>query len=240
MADDFGDFSYDDEEEFGYDDAGVADGMTDNIDQVPDDGSEDEASRDNSPFYKAAGLLVVIFLLSLICGGISYATRGSGDETASDPNTSSQQSEEIAAIETQNAVVAVTNAAVTQTIIAMETEAATTPTPAIPPTNTPVLEPTNTLVPTATPLFQETTPNPDGDGGDNADGSDGTGDSGNDAGSSVGDGVSTPTPIPGLGSGSGDSGSGTLPETGIGAWVAALAALGLIGLFMGARKMRHV
>lgn len=231
MADDFGNFDYDEEEEYGYDDAGVADGMTDDIDQVPDDGGEGEASRDNSPFYKAAGLLILIFLISLLCGGISYATRGGGgDETASDTN--SGQSEEIAAIETQNAVVAVTNAAVTQTIIAMETEAATTPTPAIPPTNTPVLEPTKTAVPTATPLFQEATPNPNEDGS-------ATGDSGNDTSSSVGDGVSTPTPIPGLGSGSGNGGSGTLPETGIGAWVAALAALGLIGLFMGARKMRH-
>jgi hypothetical protein len=234
MADDFGDFNYDEEEEYGYDDAGVADGTTDDIDQVPDDGGEDGASRNNGPFYKAAGLLILIFLLSLLCGGISYATRGGGDETA-DSGTNSGQSEEIAAIETQNAVVAVTNAAVTQTIIAMETEAATTPTPAIPPTNTPFVEPTKTSVPTATPLFQETTPNPDEDGGDNADGGASTADTG----TSIGDGVSTPTPIPGLGSGSGNSGSGTLPETGIGAWVAALAALGLIGLFMGARKMRH-
>lgn len=227
MADDFSDFGYDDEEEPGYNDAGVADG----IDQVPDSGNEGEASRDNSPFYKAAGLLILIFLLSLLCGGISYATRGGGgDETASGSDGNSEQSAEIAAIETQNAVVAVTNAAVTQTIIAMETEAATTPTPAIPPTNTPMPEPTETAVPTTTPLFQEATPDPNGDGtGDNGDG---TGDNG--------DGVNTPTPIPGLSSGSGNSGSGgTLPQTGIGAWVVALAALGLIGLFMGARKMRH-
>lgn len=238
MADDFGDFEYDDEEEFGYDDADVTDGVVDDIDQVPDDGDEDEVSRDNSPFVKAAGLLILILLLSLLCGGISYATRGGSDsETGDDPDRNSEQSEEIAAIETQNAAVAVTNAAVTQTIIAMETEAATTPTPAIPPTNTPALEPTETIVPTATPLFQETTPDPNGDGGDNGDDGD-SGDSG-DNNSSGGNGVSTPTPIPGLGSGSGDSGSGTLPETGIGAWVAALAALGLIGLFMGARKMRH-
>jgi len=238
MADDFGGFDYDDEE-YGYDDADVTDSVSGDIDQVPDDGgSDDEGSRDNSPFYKAAGLLVFIFLISLLCGGISYATRGGNDNTT-DSDKNSEQSEEIAAIETQNAVVAVTNAAVTQTIIAMETEAATTPTPAIPPTNTPALEPTNTIIPTATPLFQETTPDPNGDGSDNANGGDNTGDNGGDNSSSVGDGVSTPTPIPGLGSGSGNNGSGTLPETGIGAWVAALAALGLIGLFMGARKMRH-
>ncbi len=243
MADDFEDFNFDDDDYSSYDDD-AGDNVTNDdavngndIDQIPDDGDEAEgASRNNSPFYKAAGLLLFIFFLSLLCGGTYYVMRG-GDSSSSsdgDGDGNSEVSAEVAAIETRNALVEVTNAAVTQTIIAMEIEAATTPTPAVTPTNTPEMEPSKTSFPTSTPLFETATPSSDdsdsGDGGD-------SGDNGDSDSNTV---LYTPTPIPGLsGDGSGSTG-GALPETGIGAWTAALVALGLIGLFMGARKMRYI
>ncbi len=236
MADEFESFGFDDDDDYNeYDNADNEALGGDDIDQLPDDTDEvEEESRNNSPFYKAAGLLLFIFILSLLCGGASYAIRGRGADPAADGEQASALSAERFQIETRNAEVAVTNAAVTQTIIAMETEAATTPTPDIPPTDEPTIEPTDTPVPTSTPLFQ-----PAADGTDVASESGDSGDSGtvSNSGSSSSGGVYTPTPIPGL-SGGGGTGTGTLPETGISVWGAILIALALIGVFIGARKIR--
>ncbi len=182
---------------------------------------EGESPSNRRPFLIAVGILLTILVLAVICSATLLITKGSGADD--------ERAAEIASIETQNAVVAVTNAAVTQTLIAMETEAARpTDTPAAPPTNTP--QPTNTLRPTNTPVVQqaedeEATP----------------GAAATDAASQ--DGLNTPTPISALDSGSGggsaDSSNGdALPQTGIETWGALVAAFVLIGVFLAARRLR--
>lgn len=176
---------------------------------------EIEDSPNRRPFLTAVGVLVAIFVLAAICSGVVLLNRNRA------PNGDAA---EIAAIETQNAVIAVTNAAVTQTVAAMETEAARpTDTPKPPPTNTPV--PTSTPLPTNTPVLaqaeDDATETPDltetsifsGETADN-----------------------TPTPIPGLSGTSG--GDGSLPQTGIETWGALVAAIVLIAVFLAARRLR--
>jgi hypothetical protein len=176
---------------------------------------ETEDSTNRRPFMTAVGVLLAVFVLAAICSGVLLLNRNRS------PNG---DADEIAAIETQNAVIAVTNAAVTQTIAAMETEAARpTDTPKPPPTNTPV--PTSTPLPTNTPVLAQA----EGDATETPDLS----------GTSIfagGTGGNTPTPIPGLGGTSG--GDGSLPQTGIETWGALVAAIVLIAIFLGARRLR--
>ena len=198
---------------------------------------EGEASAQPSSsraFGIAAGLLGLILILSLACAGWAWSQRGD------DGGGTTEASEEVAAIETQNAIIAVTNEAVTATISAMETEAAQPTNTPMPPTNTPV--PTSTPVPTNTPVVQPA------DGTEEADGADAT----KEAGDAM---INTPTPIPGLGSGTdsssgssgtdsssgstgGDTGNAALPDTGIEVWGAVLAAFALIAIFFVARRLR--
>ncbi|MEJ2748101.1 MAG: hypothetical protein P8183_09370 [Anaerolineae bacterium] len=114
-----------------------------NDDFIYEEEVDSVGSSNRRPFLIAVGVLLTIFVLAVICSATLLLTRGGGNGNA----------EEIAAIETQNAIVAVTNEAVTQTISAMSTEAARpTDTPPAPPTNTP--RPTNTPLPTNTPVVQ--------------------------------------------------------------------------------------
>ena len=135
----------------------------------------------------------------------------------------------VSAIETQNAVVAVTNEAVTATIAAMQTEAARpTETPSPPPTFTPTPQPTATPQPTNTPVIAEETV----ESGDLA--------TPNLSGTSVFEnatGDNTPTPIPVTG-GSGDNGS--LPNTGLDTWGIMLIGLVLVAVLFMARRLRRV
>lgn len=169
-------------------------------------------SSEQQPFLIAVGALVAVGVLAIACIAIVLMVR--------DPQGGN--GEEIAAIETQNAMVAVTNEAVTRIIAAMETEAAR-PTDTPEPTSTPraTAIPTNTPRPTNTPVVQqaEDTATPDFSGG-----------------TGIGLGGSTPTPIGALGSGS--SGSGSLPQTGIATWAATLAALLFVGILVVARRLR--
>lgn len=176
-------------------------------------------SPNRRPFLTAVGILLTIFILAAICSATLLLTRdnGGGDD-----------SEQIAAIETQNAVIAVTNAAVTQTIAAMETEAARpTNTPSPPPTNTP--RPTNTPLPTNTPVVQpaeeELT-------------STATVDLSGTSIFSGGSGDNTPTPIAALNGGNGSGTNDSLPQTGIETWGIILAAFGLIAALVVARRLR--
>jgi LPXTG-motif cell wall-anchored protein len=182
---------------------------------------EEETDRGGSsnrrPFLTAVGILLTIFVLAVICSATLLFTRGNGD---------SGEAEQIAAIETQNAVIAVTNAAVTQTIAAMETEAARpTNTPQPPPTNTP--RPTNTPLPTNTPVVQQAEEEPTATPTTDLSGTSIF--SGGAAGN-------TPTPIAALSGGSGTSDS--LPQTGIETWGILLAAFGLIAALVAARRLR--
>lgn len=177
----------------------------------------EEASNNRRPFLIAVGILLSIFILAAICSATLLYTRD-GKPTNGDAAA-------IAAIETTNAEIAVTNAAVTQTIAARETEKARpSDTPVPPPTNTPI--PTNTPQPTDTPVVgqaeegEETaTPNLSGTSA-----------------FSDGSANNTPTPIPGLSGSTG--GNDSLPQTGIETWGALVAGLGLIAVLFFARRLR--
>ena len=186
-------------------------------DFIYEEETDSGGSSASRPFWTAVGILLTIFLLAAICSAAVLLTRGNGD---------GGNAAEIAAIETQNAVIAVTNAAVTQTIAAMETEAARpTDTPPPPPTNTP--RPTNTPLPTNTPVVQqaeeELTATPTADLLGTSTFPDGTADD-------------TPTPIAALSGGNG--GTDALPQTGIETWGALVAAFGLIAALVVARRLR--
>ena len=187
------------------------------------DEQEPSAAGGRSPFFVAAGILGTIFVLAAICSAVFWFI-GNGEP---DPAVEA----EIAARETQNAVVAVTNAAVTATIAAMETEAARpTETPTTPPTFTP--QPTNSPTPSPTPVVQSAedgSPTPNLLATEIAE----------EGGAGAGDGSGgTPTPIPGFASGGSGSDSGALPETGIDTGSALLAAVVLIVVLAGARRLR--
>lgn len=152
----------------------------------------------------------------------------------------------VSAIETQNAVIMVTNAAVTQTIAAMETEAAQ-------PTTTPV--PTNTTAPTSTPVPTNTaTPVvAEGEAGEEEtavdSGTPAATVEGGDEGEEAGAGTAVATTSADSSSGTGgttnasdnrnNSASGTLPQTGIDSWQAIVMAAVFVGLFIVARRLRR-
>ena len=186
---------------------------------------EESVAEQNSggsrPFLTAVGLLLVVFVLAAGCSVLALRSR----------DNSSGQTDEVAAIETQNAMIAVTNAAVTQTIAAMETEAARpTDTPTPPPaTFTPEPSPSNTPRPSNTPVVVDIEDGAASEAGD---------ETANVSGTSVFEGEtedSTPTPIPVGGSNE----SGELPDTGFELWGIVLAGLALVGIVIAARRMRR-
>ncbi len=180
---------------------------------------EESADTTNRrPFLIAVGILLTILVLAMICSATLLLRRNSGANDNRDA---------VAAIETQNALVAATNEAVTQTVAAMETEAARpTNTPVAPATNTP--RPSSTPQPTMTPVVQqaeeELTTTPDLSGTVLA------------SGETSGD--NTPTPIAALGGSTGGGGD-SLPQTGIETWGALVAALVLIAVLFAARRLRN-
>ncbi len=188
-------------------------------DFIYEEETDSGGSPNRRPFLTAVGILLTIFILAVICSATMLLTRDNGGGS---------DSEQIAAIETQNAVIAVTNAAVTQTIAAMETEAARpTDTPQPPPTNTP--RPTNTPLPTNTPVVQPAEEEPT---------STATVDLSGTSTFSGGSGNNTPTPIAALSGGNGSGTNDSLPQTGIETWGIILAAFGLIAALVVARRLR--
>lgn len=186
-------------------------------DFIYEEETDSGGSPGRRPFLTAVGILLTIFILAVICSATLLLTRDDGDGGAA---------AEIAAVETQNAIIAVTNAAVTQTIAAMETEAARpTNTPPPPPTNTPI--PTSTPLPTNTPVVQQAEEEPTATAVTDLSGtsifSGGTADE-------------TPTPIAALSGGNGSSDA--LPQTGIETWGVLVAAFGLIAALVAARRLR--
>lgn len=181
---------------------------------------EEEEEGANRTFLIIAGSLVGLFILIIACVVI-FALINQDDNT-----------DEIAAIETENALTATENARVTETIVAMELTAQAptatfTPSPTPPPTDTPTAtpEPTDTPV-VQTPETEEgtTTATPNlagtqifGDGG--------------------GFGTSTPISGTGLGTGTG-TGTETLPETGVTTAGLIGIALLLIAVVVIARRLR--
>lgn len=186
---------------------------------IEEEATGTQGSSSNRPFLTAVGILLFIFILAAGCAAVSLMNRGGGNEQAA-------QATSIAA--TNEAILAA-NAQVTQTIAAMETEAArptNTPTPP-PPTFTPAPSPTNTPRATNTPVVVDVVEG-------TADGAAGTP---NVSGTSVfepGADGATPTPIPVV-----SGGSGSLPDTGFELWAIVLAALVLVVVLVMARRMRR-
>lgn len=164
-----------------------------------------------SPFAILLAALLGILVLAVLCtGGVLFFRDGQQADIGA---TST-------AIAQANATTLAQNAQVTQTIAALETEAAMpteTPTSTPEPTDTPT--PTDTPEPSPTAVLEdaEATPTP------------------NLFGTSIFD--ATPTPVGGV-AGTNGTGGGGLPDTGIGLGPAIAAALGLLILLVGARRLR--
>ncbi|MFZ0546587.1 MAG: hypothetical protein WAM60_14165 [Candidatus Promineifilaceae bacterium] len=185
---------------------------------------EEEEQGTNRTFLIIAGSLVLLLILIVACvAGFALLNR-------------SDNNDQIAAIETENAQTAAQNARVTETIVAMELTAQAptatfTPSPTVPPTNTP----TSTPEPTDTAVVQ--TPETGGGG-------DGTATvTPNIAGTQIfGDGgtFATGTPITGTGAGGTGTGTGTetLPQTGVTTAGLVAVAFLLVAVVFVARRLR--
>lgn len=167
-----------------------------------------------SPFAILLAALLGVLVLAVLCTGAVFILREDPDQAGVSATST--------AIAVANATTLAQNARVTQTISAMETEAAqptNTPTAtAVPPTETATVTPTSP--PTETPVIEEpeATPTP------------------NLFGTSIFGGEATPTPITG-GTGGTDTG-GTLPDTGFNVTTLIVAAIGLLLLVIAARRLR--
>ena len=210
--------------------------------EFDDDTQTQESSSGRNPFAILAGVLVTILILASICTVYLYSQRGQTN------------GEEVAAVETRNAEISLTNEAVTQTIVAMNAEASRPPTETPTPTPAIVDEPTETptVPPTDTPVVQsgegedsegdgETDSGDEGEGGEgeetetgdtvvDAEGTDDTATDTTDSDNSEGS-----TPEAAFDSTGTDS---TLPQTGLDTWAAILLAVFFIGLFVAARRLR--
>jgi type II secretory pathway pseudopilin PulG len=210
---------------------------------------EEDEGPSNRPFLVAAGSLLVLLIVSMLClGAVRNFGLGNAGTVAEDPEAIAQQlaiGATATAISATNEAIAAQNELVTQTIVALTATAAaptSTPTPSPSPTNTPTMTPSP--LPTETPVV---------DLGEGEEGEEGGGDAGGTAGDGLAtatpnlaateifSGLNTATPVGGGSGGSGGSGGtggGSLPETGIPLWGAMLGALGLLLVLVGARRLR--
>ncbi len=203
--------------------------------------AEDEGPS-NRPFLVAAGSLLGLLVLSLIClGAVRTLNLGGNGTPQEDPAVIAQQNAIAAtatSISATNEAIAQQNELVTQTIIALTATAAApteTPTPSPTATNTPTAEPSPT--PTETPVV--------GEEGEEGEGEEGEGEADglatatpNLAATEIFSGLNTATPVGGGSGSGGGTGGGTLPETGIPLWGGLVAALGLLLVLFGARRLR--
>ena len=213
--------------------------------EFDDDTQMQGGSSGRNPFVILAGALVTILILASICTVYLLSQRNQGN------------GEEVAAIETQNAIIAVTNEAVTQTIMAMETESSQVPTETPTPTSvvaTEVPTETPTVPVTDTPVVsnEEEEEGEVGEGeneGESGEGESEAGDGTVDAGGSgtitntetITQGNTTTTdgstPAPAFEATGKDS---TLPQTGLDTWTAVLLAIFFIGILVVARRLRTI
>jgi cytoskeletal protein RodZ len=171
---------------------------------------EEEEEGANRSFLILAGALIGVFILIVGCV-LVYLLLQRGD-----------RQDAIAKIESENATTEAGNLLVTQTVQALQTEAARPP-------DTPTTEPTVTatatpVLPTNTPVVQQT----------EAAETEEPATSPTATSSQVGGGSIAPTTVPGNSGGGGD----TLPQTGLSAWTLVIGAIGLLALLLVARRLR--
>ncbi len=178
-------------------------------------------SSSRRPFLLAVGVLLTIFVLAVACSAILLSSRGADTQT-----------DEIAAIETYNAEIAITNTAVfmaaTETAAAQPTSTpepppATDTPPPPPPTDTPAVTETPVVIKATEKAPETAVPTSEG-------------------GSTTVENTVTPASDSSSGnnnnSGSGTSNSDSLPQTGIETWGVILAALFLVVILITARRLR--
>ena len=201
--------------------------------EFDDDPQYQGGSPGRSPFLLLAAILIIVLILASLGTVFLLSQRNQGN------------GEQAAAIEATNAVIALTNTAIAQTVNAMETEQAQ------PPTETPTPSPAVTDVPTETPTVLVTdtpvteitvengtpiTPAITIEGGTVI--------------TAVvtvetGDGTITPTVIiigdnlTPIATFAVPGNDGALPQTGLDTWVAALLAVFFVGLLVAARRLRN-
>lgn len=180
--------------------------------------------RGGSPFLPLLGLLGGILVLAILCGAIFLIARGlvGGDGEEDVVNITRT------AVAIANATTLAENARVTETLMAM-TEEASRPTATSTPTITPTDTPPPTAAPTDTPVVIDLEPTATS--------------TAILEGTSIfgGGGLGTATPLPGGGgggTGTGGGGTGTLPDTGFSLAGAVALAVGLLLVFVVARRLR--
>lgn len=181
-----------------------------------------EEEQASSPFLPLAGLLIAILVLAVICAGIVYFVRGPG--LGGDGEQDQAFNATSTAVAIANATTLAQNEGVTATLLA-QTEEASRPTATdTPEPPTPTEEPTTppTAGPSDTPVVidVEETDEPVSEGTSIFEGNGLAG---------------TATPIPGAG---GNGTDGTLPDTGFGIAEAVAIAVGLLLVFIVARRLR--
>lgn len=185
------------------------------------DEEEGGGTTGNRTFNILAGVATAVLLLGLICIAAVLFLR---------PQDTTDE-EAVAMRLTENAIIAVTNEAVTRTLEAMATEDAR---PTDTPTNTPEPSPTNTPEPTETPVLLPVDEEEDLDEEDELVTPDSLATAIAEAEAADDDAVAG-TPVPAVTPGTTVD---TLPDTGIDTWGAILLAFLLVGMFMAARRLR--
>ncbi|MDA0243279.1 MAG: hypothetical protein OT477_07670 [Chloroflexi bacterium] len=232
--------------------------MADNFDDFEDEFNggleEGGGGRSNRPFMLAAGSLIGLLLISLLCyAAFNMFGVGEPEEEGTAVAIDSETAAQATSISATNEAIGTYNANIALTVESMDLTASAptnTPTP-LPPTNTPV--PTMTATPSPTATVEATA---EGEGEEGEEGEEG-GDEGtpNAAATSIFGGLNTATPSSGGSGGTGGTGGtggsggtgtggtagtggGTLPQTGISLWEGVLAAVGLLALILVARRLR--
>jgi|GEM_PF-1940718 hypothetical protein len=190
---------------------------------------EGEEQQASSPFLPLAGLLIAILVLTVICAAIVWFVQGPGQGGNGDQDQAFNATSTAVAI--ANATTLAQNAGVTATLLAM-TEEASRPTA----TDTPEPEPPTEEATTPPTAEATETPVVD-DGDDNGDGTEEPVVEGTTI-FEDGDGDGTATPIPGTDGGTDTGSDGTLPDTGFGIAQAIAVGLGLLLVFIVARRLR--
>lgn len=188
---------------------------------------EEGTSSSRRPFLIAVATLTTIFILASVCSLVFLFS----NRSATNP--------EATAIAATNAVILITNEAVTAAIDATNTalanvEAVTATEPASTPTSTSTAIP-DTATPTKTVVIKDT---PTANVSETSVAEGLTNETDSESNTETGDNDSTPTPIPAATSNASNN-TETLPQTGLETWGTLAVGLLLAGVLIAARRLRQ-